>query len=366
MPGGAARDLLCEIDWELRHGYEVHVAVGAGSEIHALPAAVKVHLLSTLVRDLNPSADLRAAWQVRRLLRRYCFDIVHTHQSKAGILGRLAACGTGSIIVHTILMASFGPGYSPAASLVFCLAERICARFTDFLLPVGEDLKRAYLEAGVGRREQYTVIRSPIDIEAFAATRLLGHEERVGMRKRFGLPRRGHVIAAAGLLEPRKRFGFMIRRLAPLLAARGAMLVIAGQGPEETALKSLVSRLGLDRKVRLVGFIDNLPELFAVANVFVHTSSAEGVPQVVIQASAAGLPVVATDVEGLDEILDGVTMVVARDGHDLANAVNSVVVSRREPIDLSALAPWLPEQVQTQLSEFHDRLWQALVRKNNR
>src|SRR5688500_13018778 len=126
--GGSERDILYQLGWERARGVQVHVVIGgAGGERDAgMGEGVTMHRARSLRPQHNPIADVRALAELRAIVRRVAPDIVFTHQSKAGVLGRLAARGLARSIVHTVHMASFGPGYSPISSRLQAAAERYC------------------------------------------------------------------------------------------------------------------------------------------------------------------------------------------------------------------------------------------------
>jgi glycosyltransferase involved in cell wall biosynthesis len=362
IKGGAARNLAFTLNWELQHGHDVQLAVGPDSDLTIVPPDVALYVVPHLVRSPRPAADAHGLREIARLLERARADVVHTHQSKAGILGRLAARGRVPLVVHSIHMAAFGPGYGRAASLLYAAAERFCARFTDFFVPVGEDLRTAYLAAGIGRPERYHVIHSPLGVEAFLSARMLTQDERAAIRQRLALPAEAQVITAAGLLEPRKRFDLIIGQLAPLLRSGRAQLLLAGDGPAAAALRARAEALDVAGAVRLLGYVDDLPQLFAVSDLFVHASSAEGVPQVVVQALAAGVPVVATTVEGLGDLPEGTVTVVDRNGDGLLPAVAGILSRPADPpVAAELLSPWTEAAVAARLAAFHARLDEELA-----
>jgi glycosyltransferase involved in cell wall biosynthesis len=258
-------------------------------------------------------------------------------------------------------MASFGVGYSRLASTAFLNAERACARATSYFVAVGQEIASAYIAAGIGRPEQYVVIRSPIDVRAFASARFQGSADRDAARRSFALPTSSRLILGCGLLEPRKRWSFVIRELAPLLRKGEATLALAGAGQEEAELKRLVADLGLGSAVRLLGYVHDLPRLFVSADLLVHASTSEGVPQVVIQAAAAGVPVVATEVTGLREVPGASVSIVPSGGGALLRECRCLLVRPRpEPVPLTALEKWSPAAVAAALSDFHRRLENSL------
>lgn len=362
QPGGSARNLFAQMEWEQSNGCQVHIAVGGTDQGSTLPEGVTVHRISTLVREPSPLRDVVAGLSLRRLVRKLGPDVVHTHQSKAGILGRVAARGSHAVIVHTIHMRSFGVGYSPALSLAFRWAERYCASFTDFLVTVGDDLKQQYLENEIGSADQYTVVRSPAGVEKFLPMRDLRDNDREPIRARLGLPTTSRVLIAAGLLEKRKRFDLAIARLGTLLTRDDAVLIIAGDGPERRGLELAAERFGISDRVRCIGYKSNLEEYFAASDLLVQTSYAEGVPQVVVQALAAGLPVVATEVDGLIELQTGSMMIVDRSGTGLGEACSKMLSTPRpEPVAIEVLTPWTESSVRTERAAFHRRLLSAVL-----
>ena len=307
--GGAERNLNHTVGWQLARGYDVHVAIGSDGFFPSLPDGTRVHLLEDLVRDVAPREDYAAFRQLQRLVRAERYDIVHTHQSKAGIVGRAAASGATPLILHTLHMASFGPAYGRTASEVFLKAERYAARFTDLFISVGRELAERYIRAGVGSPDRHVVIHSPIEVERFQQVREATNAQRLEWRKRFSArPDLSHVVSI-GALDRRKRHHVVIDSLAPLLRAGEMTFTIAGDGPEATALANHAKTLGVSDAVRLSGFVSDVPALLGSADLLVHASELEGVPQSVIQALAAGVPVVATEMEGLGEIRDRVRCV---------------------------------------------------------
>jgi glycosyltransferase involved in cell wall biosynthesis len=353
--GGAERNLLHTAEWELRRGHEVHLAVGRDSLVADVPDGLHVHVLRHLVRQVSPVEDLRALRSLQSLIGSGIFDVVHTHQSKAGILGRLAARGQSRRVVHTIHMASFGPSYGRIGSQSFLQAERLCARVTDVIVSVGNELREMYLAAGVGRPDQYLVVRSPIDIERFAQVRRVTTEERASARASLGLPS-GRVIVTAAALEPRKRVDLVIEALAPNLRSGSVVLAIAGDGDQRAALEGQVESFGLSGSVRFLGHVEDMPGLLSITDLLVHAASVEGVPQVVIQALAAGVPVVASEMIGVREVPEATVIVVDASGKGLSNAVRTTLSSPPDPVPLTAFDEWLSDGVDRGLANLHARL----------
>lgn len=353
IPYGASRNLQFVLDWEARHGYKPHLAVG-GTVSFDVPPNVVVHRIPALRRSPMPVDDVRALFLIRQLVDNVRPAVLQTHQSKSGILGRLAGRARVPALIHTIHMPSFGAGYGGPASIAYRAMERRCGRFTDFFVAVGKDLQQMYVDAGIGRRDQYRVIHSYVELDRYVTIRSATNAQRLGWRRRYGIPADAPVLLVAGLLEPRKRVDLIVRRLAPLLAAGRATLVIAGDGSERGALEGLVKRIGLGQSVIFVGFVSELSEVLGLSDALVHASSSEGIAQVVLQAAAAGKPIVATESTGLSEIPGNAVTTVDRDGTRLLKTCESVLSARIAPATTpDDFRPWSAETIDRQLATLH-------------
>jgi glycosyltransferase involved in cell wall biosynthesis len=350
--GGTERNLAHFADWQRARGHEVLVVTGPDPDTSVLPVGVALAVVPDLVREVALGQDLRARRQLRDLLLETGCEVLHTHQSKAGILGRLASPAGERLVVHTVHMPSFGPSYG-RRSPAFRAAEILCARRTDLLVTVGEELRDLYLAAGIGSPSQYRVLHSPIDIDTFAAVRGASPDQRQTARTRLGLDPDLPTVIAVGALEARKRHDLAIDELQPLLRNRQLQLVIAGDGPERAALEQRAAARGVAERTHLVGRLQDVDTAFRAADVLVHTSTTEGVPQVVLQSLAAGVPVVTTAVPGIAEL--GSAAVTELDGaaHGLARRVLDLLADPPAPCDLATLQPWRREAVEEGIDRLH-------------
>ena len=355
LRGGAERNIAHFIGWELAAGYEVEVAFGPEADFAAVPEGIRAHALRRLTRSIHPANDLLAVREIRALVRAGRYDMVHTHLSKAGVVGRIAARGLSPYVAHTVHMASFGPGYTAVASAFFRYAERRCGPLADTVVFVGRDLQQRYTDAGiaVGRSR---LIRSPIDIEPLLASRSWDEMRRAQVRERLGIGP-GRVMLAIGALHPRKRYRLMMGKLAPLLRESDARLAIAGDGGERDSLLRAAIRHGIAGRLHFLGDVHDIAEPLAVADLVVHTSSVEGVPQALVQAWAAGKPVVATDVTGLREIPGAPITIVPPSGSGLAEAAARSLSSRPPaPLEPNVFRPWTHISIDIEIAAFHASL----------
>jgi len=279
---------------------------GLEGELHAETLARGVRLLvePSLVRRVSPWHDLVAAYRLWRTIRSGRYDVVHTHSSKAGILGRLAARLAGApVIVHTAHGWSFNRHQPRHRYWLYLWLERWCARFTDAIVVVGRSNREEGLALRVGCPEQYRLIRSGIEVESYRDVPISRDEARA----RLGLPREAFVIGSVGRLCEQKAPLELLAAFAPVAREHtAARLVYVGDGPDRPALEAAVARHGLTGRVHLAGLRRDVPELLRAFDVFALASRWEGLPRVFPQAMAAALPIVATRVDGApDAVVPG-------------------------------------------------------------
>lgn len=279
---------------------------GVEGELHGESAArgVRLRIEPSLVRRVHPWLDLVALARITRLLRRERYDIVHTHSSKAGIIGRLAAAlARVPVVVHTAHGWSFNPAQSRLAYRTYVQLERFCAPMCRAIVVVAADHRAEGLALGIGKPEQYVLIRSGIEIEFYRDVTLT----RDAARARLGIPSQAFVVGTVGRLGPQKAPLDLLDAFEPVARHRPeAHLVFAGDGPQREQLEAAIRARGLGARVHVLGLRRDVAELLRAFDVFALASRWEGLPRVFPQAMAAGLPIVATRVDGApDAIVPG-------------------------------------------------------------
>ncbi len=252
-----------------------------------------------LRQRLAPIHDVLFLIWLVRWLRRERVDVLHTHSSKAGVLGRIAASIAGVPAVHTVHGWSFAPFPSGWKRLVVISLERWLARRSKALVVVTSLDRDLGLAVGIGRADQYVLIRSGVDL---AVSRLAGqHPEKA--RHALGVADGQFVVGAVARLAPQKRIEDLIDgfRLADLPDSH---LHLIGDGPMRKEHEDHVRRVGLAGRVTFSGVRADAAELVSAFDVFCLTSGWEGLPRTLIEAMAAGRPVVATPVGGVAEVVD--------------------------------------------------------------
>jgi len=258
-----------------------------------------VHGSAFLERAINPAADTLAFFELIRYIKEKKIDIVHTHSSKAGIIGRCAAAAAGVRgIFHTVHGWPFHPYQRRAASALYILLERFAAMLTTRIVVVCEADKARGLAAKIGHPELYEIISYAIDAPSF------GKAADTRIRRQLGIAGDSLVVGTVACFKPQKApldYLNLVRAVAAKMP--DVVFVMAGDGVLRRAVERFIKRHGLERKVILTGWRRDVPQLLAAFDVFVLTSRWEGLPVSVIEAMAASLPVVATHTGGIAELI---------------------------------------------------------------
>ena len=256
-------------------------------------------LLPTLRRAIHPFYDVVALGQLTAFIRRRRFDLVHTHSSKAGLLGRWAAhLAATPVIVHTIHGFGFHPFQPAPLRMAFQHLERATARITDALIAVSAHDRDLGLRLGIGRPAQYRLIRYGIE-----AAQVAPNGVRAAVREALGL-NGGPVIGTVACLKPQKAPLEFVRACARIREhIPQARFLLVGHGALRQRVEREAAQLGLGDSLHLLGWRTDVPRLLQAMDVFVLTSRWEGLPIACLEAMAAGLPVVATRAGGLPELL---------------------------------------------------------------
>jgi glycosyltransferase involved in cell wall biosynthesis len=285
------------------------------AEARGVPVLVE----PSLVWPIRPSDDVRAIHSLSRLLRRTAPAVVHTHSSKAGVVGRVAARHAQvPAVVHTVHGWSFRPEQPALMRAAYAHIERRMARMTDALVVVAQKDADVGLDARIGVASQYHVIRSGIDIAAFHRS----ENEGVLVRAELTVPRSAPVVGWIGRFDPIKGPAAAVRVFARVRASvPDAHLIAVGDGPLRAACETLARELRVAEGSRFVGVRRDVPRFLSAVDLLILTSVSEGLPRVVVEAMAAGVPVVAFDVGGLGEVIeDGVTGYLVSPGDEVGLA----------------------------------------------
>ncbi len=278
-----------------------------------------------LGRRVRIEADLIALGKLCRLFRRVRPHIVHTHTSKTGTLGRIAAWLTGiPATVHTFHGHVFRGYFPPSLSRLFVRVERTLARRTSRLVALSEGQRQDLLALGIGKPHQTVMIPPGVELAPFLKCQRKPGE----LRRDLGLALDAPLVGIVGRLVPIKGHRIFLRAARLMTAALpSASFLVVGDGEMRSELEAEASSLGLQGRVRFLGWRRDLPRIYADLDCLVLSSRNEGVPVCILEAMAAGIPVVATAVGGVpDLVVPGVTGLLVRpeDPQELAQAVVSL------------------------------------------
>jgi glycosyltransferase involved in cell wall biosynthesis len=306
IAGGAQRIAL-ETAVSLRsRGVDAEIWCGpqTGAEgdlsVEAASRGVPVRLIPNLVKEIAPLRDRAAFATLTREIRGAGIDLLHTHSSKAGILGRRAGRAAGvPRIVHTVHGWGFSPRTPWPARAVFVAAERAAAGWADSLIAVSRAVRDEGLRHGIGRPDIYRVILPGIDLAPFAdpeAMRRSGAE----LRERIGIPPDAFVAGSVGRLSPQKNPEMILDAARRLPNVHWLWI---GDGPLREGMERRIDREGLSARVHLLGLRADPAGWLGAMDLFVLPSLWEGAPLTILEAVAAGIPIAAADVGGVAEVL---------------------------------------------------------------
>jgi glycosyltransferase involved in cell wall biosynthesis len=305
---------------------------------------IELITIKQMVRRVSIAQDILAAVRLYFLIRNKGIDIIHTHTSKAGALGRIAAfLAKVPVIVHSPHGNIFEPkgnipgvSESPLARLIFLFIERLLAKFTDKIIVLSDNERRQYIALKIDQPDKFVTIYDGIDYEKFSSgTTSVARED-------FGLRDDEPVIGTIGRLDPEKGQVYLIQSAAALLKEYPRLkFLIVGEGSCRRQLEAYAAELGIRDALRFLGLRKDVSQLLSVMDIFVLPSLYEGLGIAVLEAMARSLPVIASRVGGVPEIIDdGVTgiLVAPADPRAIAEAIRLLLRNREKAYTLGANA----------------------------
>jgi glycosyltransferase involved in cell wall biosynthesis len=280
-------------DWERQ-------AVESGIK-EAKDRGIKVVAIPSLVRKISPVQDLRAFFCLWRLMIQEKPSIVHTHTSKPGILGRWAAKMAGvPIIVHTPHGHVFFGHFGPLASRFFLMVERLMAFITDRMVALTEGESNDYIAFSICDPDKIVTIHSGVEIDRYMTAEVDIEDKK----KSLGLDPKGLVVGTVGWLLPIKGPMYLLKAMARVWQSHPeTSLVFVGKGDLEKELREEALRMEASGRVSFLGWRDDIPEIMQILDIFVLPSLNEGMGRVLVEAMAAGKPVVASRVGGIPDLV---------------------------------------------------------------
>ena len=318
--GGSQENVVLSCEGQTELGHEVHLAFGPiygpeGSMLDRVSGwrstdgrGIATHEVPDMVRELSPLRDRRCLRQLTDLIRELEPDIVHTHSSKAGILGRMAAWKAGGKdgklgVLHTVHGPPFHRYEKVWRNALYIAAERIAAKRCHAIISVCDAMTEQFLGEGIGTPEMFTTVRSGMETGPYLEP--MPDHERTQRRGELGLQPNDLVIGTVSRISDLKGHDELIEAVAPILREKPEMkLLWVGDGWLREPLQAKLHELGLLDRVVVTGMVppQDVPVLMKLMDVLVHPSYREGLPRAVVQGMLSGLPVIATDVDGTPEV----------------------------------------------------------------
>jgi glycosyltransferase involved in cell wall biosynthesis len=309
ITGGADENTLFTVQGLNKKKYDVDLIIGEEFDKNILNKVknnnFNIIKIKGLKGKLNFLYDPIILLKLIKLLKINHYDIVHTHTTKAGILGRIASRIAGvPVIIHGLHGSTFQAFNSGLLNWLLFLFERLTGRFTDAYISVSEVLSSKYIEKGIGEKEKYYTVYSGMKLDKFYNIKKnIDYEKK---QRELGINPRYFIIGNVARMEMRKGHKFLLDAFKKIIMERKdcpLKLLIIGEGEERGNLESYVRELNLEEKVIFTGYREDVEEFMALMDIFVLTSLREGLPRVLVQAAAVGIPLIAFNVDGVSEII---------------------------------------------------------------
>jgi glycosyltransferase involved in cell wall biosynthesis len=331
--GGAQENTLLTVAHLDRARYNVTLASGPttgseGSLEDQIPSGIAFERIPELIRDPHPAKDVVALRRLYALMRRDRYHIVHTHTTKAGMLGRIAAkLARIPVVVHTPHGHAFHDYLNKAGSVALRWMEGWLALGTDRIICLTEAERQDHLRFRIGPPEKFDVIHSGVDVERFRHARIVPDV----MRRLLGLSPDGPLVGCVARLVPVKGVEYLLEAIPSVRAAiPQATVVFVGDGPLRADLERRADTLRLNGAVAFLGLRRDVAEIMALCDVVVLPSLNEGMGRAAVEALAAGRPVIGSKISGIqDVIVDGETglLIPPADTQALAQAIVRILTN---------------------------------------
>ncbi|MGJ8638560.1 MAG: glycosyltransferase family 4 protein [Opitutaceae bacterium] len=303
--GGADENTVLTCNYQAHHGNEVTLIYGDESHeeiIAKVDDRVSLIRIPELIRSINPLCDIKAFRQIRKTIRNLSPDVVHTHTSKAGIIGRLAAKRSqAQIIVHGIHILPFS-NVGILQKAIYVILEKLVAQKTDLFVSVSKALMEENVAHGIAPLEKHIVVPSGMDVSIFQNATPLQAEE--SMPPQFCGAAKKYVVYV-GALEARKRQLETLDVFKKVVEDYpDAVLLLVGGGHDQQLITDKISELKLENNVHPMGFRADVERIIKLSDVCILSSKREGLARVLIQYCLAGKPIVSTRLPGTEIIVD--------------------------------------------------------------
>ena len=322
--GGAQKVTLMTLERLPRDSYQLGLVTGSGGLLtdraKGIPG-LRMFRIRSLTRQIHPVRDVRAFLELYRLFRQEKPHIVHTHSSKAGILGRWAARWAGvPIIYHTAHGFGFNEDQHPLRRKFFVWLEQRTKTITTQMVVVSRANEKTAQSYRMLKEDEAILCRDAIALEEFLAPGPRGQK-----RSSWGVPSGKTVVGMVACFKPQKCPSDFVDLAAHVLRTRNDVhFAMVGDGELRSSVEDRIRHHGIERHISLLGWQQNMPEVYRNLDIVVLTSLWEGLPCVFSEAMASGLPIVATNVDGAAEAIEDRETGFLHETHDIEGMARSI------------------------------------------
>jgi glycosyltransferase involved in cell wall biosynthesis len=328
---------------------------------------VRLFALPSLVRRLSFKNDLLAFINIYRLIKRISPHIVHTHTSKAGLLGRLAAClARVPIIIHTPHGHVFHSYYGPFMTKIFVFVEKILSFMTDKITALTNRERDEHLKEGIASIEKYVTIHSGVALD-----RLMNMSVDIEAgKKKYGIPQDCNVVGVIGRLVPIKGHKYLISAAKRIVREfHNTVFVFVGDGYLNASLERQAESIGVRKNIIFTGWRKDAAEILDLFDILVVPSLNEGMGKVLVEGMALGKPIVASSVGGIIDLVkngENGILVPPRDSYALENAILQLIKNKNlaETLGKNGKAKVYPEFDASVMVKEVDDLYESLLISN--
>ena len=305
--GGVENNIYHTID-QLKDNYDFILSSGIDMQENPFKddPKVKVIVCRYLIHNIHPWYDLKALLFYYRLIKKEKIDIVHTHETKASFITKLAAwLARCPYIIYGLHGVTFNDPMSKLKRNFYIFLEKITIGVSDFIVAVSYDVMKHYHANNIGRKIPYTVVRSGIELKKFFAHAHVDENEKEALRKNLRIGPHTKLICNVGRFSFSKAQRYTIECFALLKKDfPDSKLIFIGEGELLEDCRQLAGRLGIGDDVIFEGYKKNVPLYLSISHLFLFTSLREGLPRVIVEAALMKVPIAAFEVEGIREVIE--------------------------------------------------------------
>ena len=307
LGGGVEKNIYYTIA-NLTNEFEFHLSCGAHFEddVFCHLSEVKIIICPHLINAIHPIKDLKALWFYYRLIKKEKYDIVHTHETKASFITKLAAwLARCPYVIYGLHGVTFNDPMSRFKRNFYILLEKLTIRCADIIVAVGHNTIEAYHKENIGKNIPFQVVRSGIDITNYLEQAVQTDEEKLQLRKSLGIKADDIVLITVGRFSYSKAQRYAIEAFASLQKKHTNLkFLLIGEGELLPDCKVLAETLNIpNNSIYFLGYQKDIPKYLSISDVFIFTSLREGLPRVIVEASVLKIPVITFKVEGAEEVL---------------------------------------------------------------